>query len=87
MSFSLRGSSAQNGGGMQSVLLSNIVYLHMRGLVVQNGRLINNRPVGTTGIQEAAMIRKQEHEAKKVGMIVKAIDIAEMKKNFTAKFM
>jgi hypothetical protein len=54
----------------------------MRGLVVKNGRLINDRPTGTTGIQEAAMIRKQEHEAKKVGMIVKAIDIAEMKKKF-----
>jgi hypothetical protein len=59
----------------------------MRGLVVKNGRLINDRPVGTTGIQEAAMIRKQEHEAKKVGMIVKAIDIAEMQKNFKVKFM
>jgi hypothetical protein len=59
----------------------------MRGLVVKNGRLINDRPVGTTGLQEAAMIRKQEHEAKKVGMIVKAIDIAEMKKSFSAKFM
>lgn len=59
----------------------------MRGLVVQNGRLINNRPVGTTGIQEAAMVKKQEHEAKKVGMIVKAIDIAEMQKKFAVKFM
>ena len=59
----------------------------MRGLVVKNGRLINDRPVGTTGIQEAAMVRKQEHEAKKVGIIVKAIDIAEMQKNFAVKFM
>lgn len=59
----------------------------MRGLVVKNGRLINDRPVGTTGIQEAAMVRKQMHEAKKVGMIVKAIDIADMKKNLSVKFM
>lgn len=59
----------------------------MRGLVVQNGKLINNRPVGTTGIQEAVMVRKQEHEAKKVSMIVKAIDIAEMQKKFAVKFM
>lgn len=59
----------------------------MRGLVVKNGRLINDRPVGTTGIQEAAMIRKQEHEAKKVGIIVKAINVAEMQKNFAVKFM
>jgi hypothetical protein len=59
----------------------------MRGLVVKNGRLINDRPVGTTGIQEAAMIRKQEREANKVGIIVKAIDIAEMQKNFAVKFM
>ena len=59
----------------------------MRGLVVKNGRLINDRPVGTTGIQEAAMIRKQEHEAKKVGIIEKAINVAEMQKNFAVKFM
>ena len=59
----------------------------MRGLVVKNGRLINDRPVGTTGIQEAAMVRKQMHEAKKVGMIVKAIDIADMKKNLSVQFM
>ena len=59
----------------------------MRGLVVKNGRLINDRPVGTTGIQEAAIIRKQEHEAKKVGIIVKAINVAEMQKNFAVKFM
>ena len=59
----------------------------MRGLVVKNGRLINDRPVGTTGIQEAAMIRKQEHEVKKVGIIVKAINVAEMQKNFAVKFM
>jgi len=31
---------------------------NMNGLDVKNGRLINNRPNGISGIQEAAMIKK-----------------------------
>ena len=38
-------------------------------LTVKNGRLINNRPNGITGIQQAAEIRKAMKKAEKIEMI------------------
>ncbi len=52
MKMKMNGSIYQsNGAGM--------------GLVVKDGRLVNNRPDGMTGIQQMAMSRKaMKHEAK-----------------------
>ena len=38
------------------------------GLNVQDGRLVNNRPDGMTGIQQMAMARKANRYEKKVSM-------------------
>lgn len=48
-------------------------------LTVRNGRLINNRPNGMTGIQQAAQIRKEVKREKKIQMMEEAIVRAEMK--------
>lgn len=47
----------------------------MDGLTVKDGRLINHRPVGMSGIQEAAMLRKSTQRAKKIGMIAEGVVI------------
>jgi len=55
MKIKMSGSIYQGGGpGM--------------GLSVQNGRLVNNRPDGVTGIQQIAMSRKANRYEKKVSM-------------------
>jgi hypothetical protein len=54
----------------------------MGGLTVKDGRLINDRPCGVSGIQQAANVRKTLHRAKKVNMIADGIELAENKKNF-----
>ena len=41
----------------------------MGGLTVKNGRLVNDRPNGMTGISEAAMLKKAVKREKKVSMI------------------
>lgn len=50
------------------------------GLTVKNGRLINNRPVGETGIAEAARLRKQMKHRYKAECIADGIGIAERRK-------
>lgn len=57
----------------------------MNGLKVQNGRLINERPCGMTGIQEAAKIRKDMKYAKKVAMIAEGVSLGELKKNLMSR--
>jgi len=57
-------------------------YKSMGGLTVKDGRLINDRPCGVSGIQQAANVRKTLHRAKKVNMIADGIELAENKKNF-----
>jgi len=54
----------------------------MDGLTIKNGRLVNNRPTGVTGIQEAAGIKKAMKRAKKVSMIADGITLAEARENF-----
>ena len=49
----------------------------MEELTIKNGRLVNNRPIATTGIQQAAQIRKAMKTAKKVNMIADGISLAE----------
>ena len=54
----------------------------MGGLRVEKGRLINDRPDGISGIEQAAMLRKSMRRAKKVDMYADGIDLAEGRKNF-----
>jgi hypothetical protein len=54
----------------------------MGGLTVKDGRLINDRPNGVTGIAQAAGIRKAMYRAKKVDMMADGIELAEGRKNF-----
>ena len=50
----------------------------MNGLKVQNGRLINERPDGISGIQEAANIKKASKKMEKIKMISDGIKLSEM---------
>jgi tryptophan synthase alpha subunit len=49
------------------------------GLTIKNGRLINNRPTGITGIQEAAQIKSDLKKAKKLEMYSEAISLGIQK--------
>jgi len=49
------------------------------GLTVKNGRLINNRPNGITGIQEALDIKKTLKKAKKLEMYSEAVSLGIQK--------
>lgn len=48
------------------------------GLDVRNGRLINNRPNGQTGIAEAAEIRSSIKRAEKISMIAKGVALGNL---------
>jgi|TARA_R110000824_G_scaffold283061_2_gene471387 hypothetical protein len=54
----------------------------MNGLTIKNGRLINNRPDGMTGIQQAANIKRIVDEDRKIKMIADGIERAENTKSF-----
>ncbi len=56
------------------------------GLTVKNGRLINNRPVGKSGIEEAAELRKMVKKNEKTNMIADGIERAEMRKDMNKLF-
>ncbi len=84
-SLSDRGPAAQNGGITPTLYISknsltlskqNIMY---NDLTVKNGRLINNRPNGITGIQEAAQIKKDLKKAKKIQMYSEAVALGMQK--------
>lgn len=49
------------------------------GLEVKNGRLINNRPDGVSGIAEAVMIKKADKHARKMEMYSDAVALGYMK--------
>lgn len=53
--------------------------MNYTGLTIKNGRLINERPNGMTGIQEASMIRKEMKNANKVQMMAEAVAIGMVK--------
>lgn len=55
---------------------------NLSGLTVQGGRLINQRPVGKTGIETAVEFCKTKKKMEKEDMISNAILLAEAKKNF-----
>tara|TARA_R100001443_G_scaffold93581_1_gene100177 strand:+ start:147 stop:356 length:210 start_codon:yes stop_codon:yes gene_type:complete len=50
------------------------------GLYVKNGRLINGRPNGMTGIQTAANMKRIIDEDRKIKMIADGIERSEMRK-------
>ena len=54
----------------------------MDGLTVKNGRLVNERPNGMTGIQEAANMKRIITENRKIKMIADGIERAESMKTF-----
>jgi hypothetical protein len=49
------------------------------GLDVENGRLINNRPDGITGIAEAANARKVMKRMEKVSVISEGVSLGNIK--------
>ena len=56
------------------------------GWYVKQGRLINERPDGMTGIQQAARIRKMKSDAEKAEIIANGISLAEMRENMRDMF-
>jgi hypothetical protein len=49
------------------------------GLTMKNGRLINDRPNGMTGIQEALNIKKTLKRAEKIQMYSEAVSLGVQK--------
>jgi len=59
--------------------ISNSVYSssEFSGLTVRNGRLINNRPDGQTGIAQAADLRRSMKQAEKIMVVAKGTAMGE----------
>lgn len=53
----------------------------VEGLYVKNGRLINGRPNGMSGIEQAANMKRIIDEDRKIKMIADGIERAEMRKD------
>ena len=51
----------------------------VEGLYIKNGRLINARPEGMTGIAEASMYRNQMKKQYKIDCIADGIERAKMR--------
>ena len=56
------------------------------GLTVKDGRLINNRPVGKSGLEEATEIRQAMKRNKQADVIANGIEKAEMRKDMRNYF-
>ncbi len=54
----------------------------MHGLTVKNGRLVNERPDGMSGIQQAANMKRIIDEDRQIKMIADGIERAESRKEF-----
>ena len=52
------------------------------GLYVKDGRLINERREGESGIAEAARIKRAVKNDRKINRIAEGIELAENKKNW-----
>ena len=62
--------------------LSNSIYQQSGanfGLTVNGGMLINNRPDGQTGIQQAAQMRKVMHRAEKIQTMSEAVFLGNIR--------
>ena len=53
----------------------------MEGLTMKDGRLINDRPVGMTGLAQAAMLRKQNKQRSLTQDIALGIELADDRKS------
>jgi hypothetical protein len=53
----------------------------MDGLKMKDGRLINDRPVGVSGISQAAMLRKSNKQRSITQDIALGIELAEERKS------
>jgi len=51
----------------------------MDGLNIKDGRLVNDRLPGETGIAQAARYCKMKKRSEKIGMIAEAINLADMR--------
>ena len=51
----------------------------MDGLTIKNGRLINNRPDGMSGIEQASLCRQQMKKQYKIDTIADGIERAKMR--------
>ena len=51
------------------------------GLSVRDGRLVNDRPCGTIGIQAAAQARRERKQQEKINMMAEAYSRAESREN------
>lgn len=58
--------------------LSNSIYSKMGGLEVKNGRLINNRPDGMTGIAQIAMAKSEMARMKKIQMTAEGVSLGNL---------
>ena len=54
------------------------------GLKVKDGRLINDRPVGKSGLEEAAEIRKSMKRNDKVSIVADGVERADMRKDMNS---
>ena len=66
---------------MKKIDRDNSIGNFVDGLYVKNGRLINGRPNGMTGIQQAANMKRIIDEDRKIKMIADGIERAEMRKD------
>jgi hypothetical protein len=55
---------------------------YVDGLYVKNGRLINERRDGETGIAQASRIKRSVKNDRKINRIAEGIELAENKKNW-----
>jgi len=55
---------------------------YVQGLFVKDGRLINMRPDGETGIAKAANIKRAVDNDRKINRIAEGIQLADNKRKF-----
>ena len=55
---------------------------YVNGLLIKDGRLINDRPTSMSGIQKIADMKRAVDNDRKINMIAEGIQLAENKKNF-----
>ena len=58
----------------------------MDGLTIKNGRLINMRPDGMSGIEQASLYRQQMKKQYKIDMIADGIERAKMREEGLSYF-
>jgi hypothetical protein len=74
------------GNSVYKADLSNSIYQQNGadfGLTVNKGMLINNRPDGQTGIQQAAQLKSEVKRATKINMYAEAVMLGNMRSEMT----